>query len=89
MTKERLSVTVSAEMSQEVRAAADRAGVSVSSWVSEAIEERIRQVSMRAFLDEWQAEQGAFTEEELAAADQIIAQAKAEMLAGDSDRLAG
>ena len=40
----------------------------VSTWVAEAAQAKLRSVALRQFLDEWQAENGAFTEAELEAA---------------------
>ena len=85
---DRISITVDAELGQAVRQAAAAEGVSVSSWASEALADRVRKHSLRAFLDEWEAEQGPFTEAEMAEAKRIfdeakaIAEAKARRLAG-------
>ena len=93
MAVDRLSITVDAELGRAVRAAARASGASVSSWAAEALAASVRQRNMREFLDDWQAEQGAFTEQELAAADEILAEAAAlAQPAGtekSSERLAG
>jgi hypothetical protein len=52
-----LSVTFAPELRDAVREAADEAGLSLSDWLAHG-----------NFLDEWQAEHGAFTEEEMARA---------------------
>lgn len=73
MAVDRLSITVEAELGRAAREAAAASGGSVSSWVAEAIEERLRQVSLATFLDDWQAEHGTFTEEQLNRARQALA----------------
>lgn len=73
MAVDRLSITVDAELGQAVREAAAAQGMSVSSWVSEAVGERLRQVNLAVFLDEWQAEHGTFTDEQLARARKALA----------------
>lgn len=88
MAVDRLSITVDAELGLAVRAAATASGMSLSSWVAEAVAASIRQRNMREFLDDWQAEQGAFTEEELAAADEILAEAAALGRAAAAERAA-
>jgi predicted transcriptional regulator len=88
MAVDRLSITVDSELGQAVRQAAAAEGVSVSSWASEALADRVRRHSLRAFLDDWEAEQGPFTEEEMAEADRLIAEAKA-LAEAKAQRLAG
>ena len=67
-----------------VREAADEAGLSLSEWLAQAAEAKIRadgqarilgeaererrRRGLREFLDEYQAEHGAFTDEEMARA---------------------
>jgi hypothetical protein len=79
-----LSVTFAPELREAVREAADEAGLSLSEWLSQAAEAKLnadrdagilaeaahrrRMEGLGQFLDEWQAEHGAFTEEEMAPA---------------------
>jgi hypothetical protein len=79
-----LSVTFAPELREAVREAADEAGLSLSEWLSRAAEAKLntdrdagilaeaahrrRIEGLGKFLDEWQAEHGAFTEEEMARA---------------------
>jgi hypothetical protein len=79
-----LSVTFAPELREAVREAADEAGLSLSDWLSQAAEAKLnadrdagilaeaererRRRGLREFLDEYQAEYGAFTEEEMARA---------------------
>ena len=77
-----MSVALAPELGSEVRAAADRAGKSLDDWFAEAAEAKLRaeedaagledaarrkrHQALGEYLDEWEAEHGAFTEEELA-----------------------
>jgi hypothetical protein len=79
-----LSVTFAPELREAVREAADEAGLSLSEWLSQAAEAKLnadrdagilaeaahkrRMQALGEYLDEWEAEHGAFTEEELAEA---------------------
>jgi post-segregation antitoxin (ccd killing protein) len=76
MAVDRLSVTVDSDLGREVRAAARRRGVSVSSWVAHAIEAGLRNEHLGEALAAWEAEEGPLTEEELADADRILDEAK-------------
>jgi hypothetical protein len=62
---DRFSVTMPPELGEGVRQAAARQGTSVSTWLSEAAADRLRNELLGAALDEWEAEVGAFTEAEL------------------------
>jgi hypothetical protein len=62
------SVTMPPNVGQAVRAAAAREGASVSSRLTEAAADRLRNQLLGATLVVWQQEDGSFTEEELKAA---------------------
>ena len=74
-----MSISFAPELGDAVRDAAERAGMSLSAWLAEAAQAKLRAEEdeqeahkrrMRGlgeFLDEWEAEHGAFTEAELAA----------------------
>jgi hypothetical protein len=74
-----MSISFAPELDDAVRDAAERAGMSLSAWLAEAARAKLRAEEdegeahkrrMRGlgeFLDEWEAEHGSFTEEELAA----------------------
>jgi hypothetical protein len=62
---DRLSVTMPPEVGAAVRAAAEREGTSVSTWLTTAAAQRLRNELLGAALDQWEAEDGGFTEEEL------------------------
>ena len=75
-----MSISFAPELGDAVREAAERAGKSLSAWLAEAARAKLRAEEdeqeaherrmrgLNEFLDEWEAEHGAFTEEELAAA---------------------
>lgn len=60
-----MSIAMPADLCDEVRAAAARANLSVSAWISEAVAQELRHRALGEFLDDWQREHGAFTEEEI------------------------
>jgi hypothetical protein len=62
---DRFSVTMPPELGNAVRDAAAREGTSVSSWMSEAAADRLRNELLGAALDAWEAADGPFTDEEL------------------------
>jgi hypothetical protein len=82
--KVKLSISMTPELGEAVRVAAAEAGMTLSEWLAAAAETKLRQDEdakilkeaadkrrsrgLGRFLDEWQAEHGAFTEEEMASA---------------------
>ena len=56
------------EIGAAVRDAAARQGTSVSNWLATAAAQRLRNESLGAALDQWEAEAGPFSDEELDAA---------------------
>jgi hypothetical protein len=83
-----LSVTFAPELGEAVSAAAAEAGLPLSEWLAQAAEAKIladgqarileeaererRFQGLREFLDEYQAEHGAFTDEEMAEASRKL-----------------
>jgi hypothetical protein len=65
---DRFSVTMPPELGEGVRQAAARHGTSVSTWLTEAAADRLRNELLGAALDEWESEEGSFTKAELDAA---------------------
>lgn len=53
------------DVGASVRQAAAREGTSVSTWLAEAAADRLRNELLGAALDQWEAEDGAFTQAEL------------------------
>ena len=72
MVVDRLSITVDAELGKAVREAAASKGMSVSSWVSEAVAHAVRNFRLGQALDVWEAEDGPLTQAELDEADRIL-----------------
>ena len=56
------------ELGESVRQAAARQGTSVSTWLTEAAADKLRNELLGAALDQWEAQDGAFTPAELAEA---------------------
>jgi len=68
MKVDKLSVSFEPALGDAVREAARRQGAGLSRWLADAAAARLRSEALAEFLDEWEAEHGAFTAEELAAA---------------------
>lgn len=68
MNVDRITISLDAELARTLREVAERDGLSISRWVAEAIEDRVRNHLLGVALDAWEAEDGPFTEEELARA---------------------
>ena len=67
-----MSVSFEAGLGDAIRAAARLAGKPVSTWLAEAAAAKLRNEGMDRFLEEWQAEHGAFTPEEIARAEAAL-----------------
>jgi hypothetical protein len=65
---DRLSVTMPPAIGSAVREAAARSGISVSNWLTAAAAQRLRNELLGAALDQWELEDGPFSDEELNAA---------------------
>ena len=68
MKVDKLSISMDPQLGDDVRLAAERAGVSVSAWLAEAAAARLRKQALAEFLSDWQAKHGKITPEELARA---------------------
>lgn len=55
-----------------VREAAAREGTSASTWLTEAAAQRLRNDLLGVALDQWEAEDGPFSEDELNAAAEAL-----------------
>lgn len=64
-----MSVSFEAAVGDDIRRAARAAGVGLSAWLADAAARKLRADALRKFLDEWEAEHGAPTPEELARAE--------------------
>lgn len=67
---ERVTISLPRAVAREVRAAADDEHATISGWVAQSIQDRLLVRRMRTFLDEYQAEFGEITDEEIAAVRQ-------------------
>ena len=65
---DKMSISMDPELGDGVRAAAERAGLSVSAWLAEAASVRLRSLALAELLSEWQAKHGKITPVELAKA---------------------
>src|SRR5437867_12962272 len=65
MNVDRLSITLDPRLGAAARKAAKRANVSLSTWIAEATADRIRNEALGHALEQWEAEQGRFTSDEL------------------------
>jgi hypothetical protein len=77
MATKKVTVTLSEELVEALGAAAREEGIPLSRLVASAAEWELRRRVGRRLVADWQAEHGAFTAEELAAA-------RAEMAAADA-----
>lgn len=68
----KLSVSFDAGLAELVRERARKRGMSVSAWLAEAADDMARHEGLGELLDEWEAEHGAFTPEELAKAGEAL-----------------
>ena len=68
----KLSVALDEAVAADAALAAERHGVSLSAWLNAAAERALIVEKGRAAVAEWVAEQGVFTEDELAWADSVL-----------------
>ena len=68
MKVDRWSISLDPGLGDAVRAAARRAGTSLSAWLGEAAAARLRSEALADWLADWQAEHGEITADELARA---------------------
>ncbi|MEU6482721.1 hypothetical protein [Streptomyces sp. NPDC046887] len=80
MATKKVTVTLDESLVEALADAAEQEGVPLSRLVAGAAERELRRRAGRAVVQEWQAERGAFTPDELAAA-------RAEMAAADAEYL--
>lgn len=72
---EKYSASMDEGLLRDARADADAEGVTLSSWLAEAVADRLRLKSLHRLVDEWEAEHGAISVAELDALDQKVAEA--------------
>lgn len=62
MTTARLAISIDSELAERIREAAD--GGTISSWLADAAERKLRAQGLSQVVAEWQAEHGEFTDVE-------------------------
>jgi hypothetical protein len=65
MTVDKMSVSLAPSLSSAVRDAAEQSGETLSGWLADAAQTKLRARALDEFLDVWESENGAITEEEL------------------------
>lgn len=81
MTSEKISITLPEQLAKTARSAAEQENVSLSMWLSWAVETAVRRQARKAAVAEFEAEHGALTPDELAEARAALASAEAQVLA--------
>ena len=71
----KLSVALEETVAREAALAAQKKGLSLSAWLNSAAERALLIEGGLAAVAEWEAEDGALTEEELAWADSVLRRA--------------
>jgi hypothetical protein len=72
MGVKKLSVALDERVAEAAAASAERHGLSLSAWLNRAAANALAVEDGLAAVAEWEAEHGAFTAEEIAAADAIL-----------------
>jgi hypothetical protein len=65
MTVDKMSVSLTSSLSSAVRDAAEQSGETLSGWLADAAQTKLRARALDEFLDVWENENGAITDEEL------------------------
>lgn len=66
MSIEHIDLSLDGPNGTAIRNTAHEAGLSPSAWLAQATPDQVRNVGLRAFIDDYEAEHGAFTEAEMA-----------------------
>ncbi|MGH4012609.1 MAG: hypothetical protein ACRDSL_01450 [Pseudonocardiaceae bacterium] len=72
MTVTKISVSLEDETLAAARIAAEEAGLSLSAWLSQAAQHAAKLAAGRAAAREYESEAGAFTQEEIDRADEVL-----------------
>ena len=72
MAVRKISISIDQDVLDDAKACADAEGLSLSAWLVEAARDRAKLLGWERLFREYEEEFGAFTEEELAAADAWI-----------------
>lgn len=68
----KLAITVTPDIHKDVLAAAERDGVSVSAWMTEAARQALRRRAGLAAVAQWEKQHGRFSEEEMEEARRAV-----------------
>jgi hypothetical protein len=82
MATKKVTITLDESLVEALAGAAEEEGIPLSRLVAGAAERELRLRAGRVVIQEWQAEHGSFSPEELAAARADLADADAEYLSG-------
>jgi uncharacterized protein (DUF1778 family) len=74
---EKLSISVDEDVAELVREAAAKEGITVSAWITNAAQDRLRNLLLGKFLDELLEEIGPMSEEEM---NRLVAQSRAKSI---------
>ncbi|MDA1061727.1 MAG: hypothetical protein O2895_02280 [Chloroflexi bacterium] len=77
MKVDKMSISFEAELGDEVRSAAQRAGKGLSAWLAEAAAGKLRAEALAEFLDAWERDHGPLTADELGRAEAELGLANA------------
>lgn len=72
MAVTKVSVSLDAELLTAARAAAAKAGLSLSAWLNQIVEHRVRIERGLAGIREYEAENGPISDEDLRRADEVL-----------------
>jgi hypothetical protein len=69
MKVDKISISLEAELGDEVRTAALKAGIGVSAWLAGAAAAKLRAEALAEFIDAWERKHGPVTVKELSRAE--------------------
>jgi hypothetical protein len=72
MKVDKMSISLDHTLGDEVREAASKSGLGVSTWLAEAARAKLRAETLAEFLDAWENEHGPLSAEELTKAEQEL-----------------
>ncbi len=72
MKVDKMSVSFDPDLGDAVRGAAARGAKPLSTWLAEAAASKLRAEALADFLDEWEAESGPLTAQEIARAEREL-----------------
>lgn len=76
MSVQKLSISLDERVAAAAAASAERRGMSLSAWLNDAATQALAVEDGLIAVAEWEAEHGALTPEELAAADAVLERAE-------------